>query len=66
MYTLTVLEHLICWWGEYHISHISTLRNTSGRVQWGSYEIGMGHSVKKIAANGNNVFKISTFGPIRE
>jgi len=52
--------------GGYHVSHTFTLRQPS-RTRTGvytSYETG--NSEKQLAVNDDNLFKISTFGPIRE
>jgi hypothetical protein len=48
------------------VRYIRTLRKTS-RTRTGVHtSYNTRKNVKQLAANGDNVFKISTFGPIRE
>jgi hypothetical protein len=66
MLYLTAFGHLKSCGGGHHVSHICTLRETSRTRKGVHTSYNMRNDVKQLAANGNNVFKISTFGPIRE
>jgi 3D (Asp-Asp-Asp) domain-containing protein len=65
-YTLTAFGHLKSCGGGHNVSHICTLRKTS-RTRTGVHKsYNTRENVKQLAAIDDNVFKISTFGPITE